>query len=72
MGDGTECGTWGVVLLVTSGDVVVVAAGDGNSDSKLPVDLPAPGTTIEVICDGTLWILSGHINSITAPAFADQ
>lgn len=30
------------------------------------------GTRVRVICDGTLWTVSGQAVSVTAPAFADQ
>lgn len=51
---------------------VVLVAPDGNSNSKLQVNLPAGGTSIEFVCDGTLWTVSGFAVSATAPAFADQ
>lgn len=51
---------------------VVSVAPDGNSNSKLQVNLPAGGTRVRVICDGTNWVVSGQAVSTTAPAFADQ
>lgn len=55
-----------------AGDEIVVVAPDGNSNSKLQINLPAGGPRIRVICDGTLWCVSGFAVSTTAPAFADQ
>lgn len=53
-------------------DVVATISGDGNSNSKLTIVTPAPGTRVNFICDGTLWILSGIVVSNTIPSFADQ
>jgi hypothetical protein len=55
-----------------AGDEVVVVAPDGNSNSKLQINLPQGGTRVRVICDGTLWTVSGFAVSTTAPTFADQ
>lgn len=55
-----------------AGDEVVVVAPDGNSNSKLQINLPEGGTRVRFICDGTLWTVSGFAVSATAPAFADQ
>lgn len=57
---------------VAAGIEVVSVAPDGNSNSKLQVNLPAGGTRVRFICDGTNWIVSGQVVSVTAPAFADQ
>ena len=57
---------------VGAGVEVVVVAPDGNSNSKLQINLPAGGTRVRFICDGTLWTVSGFAVSTTAPAFADQ
>lgn len=51
---------------------VILAAGDGDSNSKLQVNLPSAGTSIEMYCDGTNWFLSGFVFSTTAPAYSDQ
>ncbi len=56
----------------SAGDEVVPIAGDGNSNSKLDILLPNVGTRVNMICDGTLWLLSGAVVSDTIPAFADQ
>ena len=55
-----------------AGDEVVMLAPDGNSNSKLQINLPQGGTRVRVICDGTLWTVSGFAVSTTVPAFADQ
>lgn len=55
-----------------AGDEVVVVAPDGNSNSKLQINLPQGGTVVRLICDGTLWTVSGFAVSVTAPTFADQ
>lgn len=55
-----------------AGDEVVTVAPDGNSNSKLQINLPQGGTRVRVICDGTLWVVSGAAVSTTAPTFADQ
>ena len=56
----------------SAGDELVPIAGDGNSNSKLTVVTPDVGTTVHMICNGTLWILSGYVVSATVPSFADQ
>ena len=55
------------------GDVLVVYP-DGNSNSKVKIDTPAGGTTVELLCDGTNWYISGNVVSATDThsAFADQ
>lgn len=55
-----------------AGDEVVVVAPNGSSNSKLQINLPQGGTVVRLICDGTLWTVSGFAVSVTAPAFADQ
>lgn len=55
-----------------AGDEIVVVAPDGNSNSKLQINLPQGGTRVRVICDGTLWTVEGFAVSTTAPTFADQ
>lgn len=51
---------------------VLTIAGDGNSNSKLQVNLPSTGTFVKMYCDGTNWFLNGTVFSTTIPAFADQ
>jgi hypothetical protein len=55
-----------------AGDEIVVVAPDGNSNSKLQINVPEGGTRVRLICNGTLWVVSGFAVSVTAPAFADQ
>lgn len=55
-----------------AGDEVVPIAGDGNSNSKCTIKTPNVGTRINVLCDGTHWVLSGYSVSATVPSFADQ
>lgn len=57
---------------LTGAAEVAVVAPDLDSNSKLQVNLPAGGTRIKFICDGTLWTVSGLAVSTTAPAFANQ
>jgi len=54
------------------GAEVSTIAGDGNSHSKLQVNLPSTGTVVKMYCDGTNWFLNGTVFSTTIPAFADQ
>lgn len=51
---------------------VITSAGDGDSNSKLQVNLPSTGTWIKMYCDGTNWYINGIVLSTTAPAFSDQ
>lgn len=53
-------------------DEISLVVPDGNSNSKLQINLPQPGTILRFICDGTLWVVSGVVCSTTAPTFADQ
>lgn len=55
-----------------AGDEVVNVSPDGNSNSKLQINLPQGGTHIRCVCDGTNWTVFGVAVSVTAPAFADQ
>lgn len=75
-GSDTNYFTGGVQHLDTdanaAGDEVVLVAPDGNSNSKLQVNLPQPGTRLLLICNGTTWHVSGVVASATAPTFADQ
>jgi hypothetical protein len=75
-GSDTNFFTGGIVHLDTdandAGDEIVVVGPDGNSNSKLQINLPEPGTRVRFICDGTTWTVSGFAVSATAPTFADQ
>lgn len=54
-------------------DVLAPIDGDGNSNSKLTILTPEPGTTVRVeSANGTNWNLSGFVLSATIPSFADQ
>lgn len=57
---------------VAAGIEVVSVAPDGDSNSKLQINLPAGGTVVRFVSTGTLWVVSGFAVSVTAPAFADQ
>jgi hypothetical protein len=75
-GSDTNYFVGGIVHLDTdadaAGDEIVVVAPDGNSNSKLQINLPQGGTIVRLTCDGTLWCVSGFAVSTTAPSFADQ
>lgn len=60
------------VLDTTAGDEVGIFQPDGDSNSKLNVLTPNGGTRVNLVCDGTNWILDGVIVSATDPTFADQ
>ena len=63
----------GLTFLDQDTDVIAPIDGDGNSNSKLTILTPEPGTRIRVECaNGTNWYLSGHVLSATIPSFADQ
>ena len=63
----------GLMFCDQDGDALAPIAGDGNSNSKLTVLTPEPGTRIRVeSTNGTTWTLSGYVLSATVPSFADQ
>jgi hypothetical protein len=63
----------GLTFIDHDTDVVAPIAGDGNSNSKLTVVTPGPGTVFRIESrNGTLWTLSGTVGSATIPSFADQ
>ena len=47
---------------------------DGDSNSIVNVLTPNAGTVIEMLCDGTNWILNGTVwsGTDTSVTFADQ
>ena len=55
------------------GDVLVIYP-DGDSNSKMKIDTLNAGSTIELYCDGTNWIVSAIVVSgtDTHTAFSDQ
>ena len=72
-GSNTNYFDGGLTFIDHDTDVVAPIAGNGSSNSKLTVVTPAVGTRVCVECrNGTLWTLSGHVNSATVPSFADQ
>ena len=75
-GSDTNYFTGSIVHLDTdadsAADEVVVVAPDGNSNSKLQINLPQGATKVRFVCDGTLWNVDGFAVSVTAPTFADQ
>lgn len=75
-GSDTNYFTGGVTFLDadagTGADEIVPTFPDGDSNSKLQINLPNGGTWLEFYCDGTLWTVVGNVVSATAPTFADQ
>lgn len=72
-GSDTNYFVGGLVFMDQDGDALAPIAGDGNSNSKLTVLTPEPGTRIRVeSTNGTTWTLSGYVLSATIPSFADQ
>lgn len=49
-----------------------VVFSDGNSNSKLQVNVPGSAVINVVAKDGTNWYVWGSVTGATAPAFADQ
>lgn len=46
---------------------------DGNSNSKMNVLVPEPGTRIRIEChNGVNWVVSGVVAAASVPTFADQ
>lgn len=46
---------------------------DGDSNSKLNVLVPEPGTKVRVECtNGVNWVVSGTVVALSPPTFADQ
>lgn len=63
----------GFTFLDQDGDVIAPIDGDGDSNSKVTIATPEPGTRIRIeSANGTNWYLSGHVLSATIPTFADQ
>jgi hypothetical protein len=56
-----------------SADEVVPVRSDGNSNSKLTVNVPDVGTRIRIeSLDGVTWNVCGFVVAATAPTFGDQ
>jgi len=72
-GSNTNYFIGGLMFCDQDGDALAPIAGDGNSNSKLTVVTPEPGTLIRIeSANGTTWNLSGYVLSATIPSFADQ
>ncbi|MCP4002215.1 MAG: hypothetical protein GY727_14995 [Gammaproteobacteria bacterium] len=52
------------------GGTQAAVSGNGSDDANLSVLTPEEGTRIHLVCDGTNWILSGTVASVTVPAFS--
>jgi hypothetical protein len=50
---------------------IATVVSDNNSNDFLTLTVAECGTIIDLVCNGTLWYVSGTVNSITAPAFGD-
>jgi hypothetical protein len=62
----------GVTFDDTDDGAVSVVFSDGNSNSKLQVNVPAAAQINVLGLDGTNWQIWGTVVGATAPAFADQ
>jgi hypothetical protein len=62
----------GVTFHDTDDGAVSVVFSDGNSNSKLQVNVPAAANITVVAKDATNWQIFGTVVGATAPAFADQ
>lgn len=62
----------GGLLYVDDAPAADSIAADGNSNSKVNVLTPEPGTQVHIWCDGTNWYIWGTVASANAPTFADQ
>ena len=49
----------------------VSVASDYDSNDFCTLLVAQPGSSLELYCDGTIWYVSGHSTSATAPAFGD-
>lgn len=63
----------GGLLYVDDAPAADSIAPDGDSNSKMNVLVPEPGTRIRIECqNGTNWLVSGVVAAASAPTFADQ
>jgi hypothetical protein len=62
----------GLVFHDTDNSAVSTVYSDGNSNSKLQVNVPAAANITVVAKDGTNWQVFGTVVGATAPAFSDQ
>jgi hypothetical protein len=62
----------GVAFNDTDDGAASVVFSDGNSNSKVQVNVPASAQIHIMALDGTNWQIWGTVTGATAPAFADQ
>lgn len=63
----------GGLLYVDDAPAADSKAPDGDSNSKMTVLTPEPGTRIRIECqNGVNWLVSGVVASASAPTFDDQ
>lgn len=63
----------GGLLYVDDAPAADAIGPDGNSNSKMNVLVPEPGTRIRIECvNGVNWLVSGVVAAASAPTFADQ
>lgn len=71
-GSNTNYFIGGVAFNDTDDGAASVVFSDGNSNSKLQVNVPAAAQINVLAIDGTNWQVWGSVTGATAPAFADQ
>ena len=71
-GSNTNYFIGGVAFHDTDDGAVSVLFSDGNSNSKLQVNVPSAAQITVLAKDGTNWQVWGTVVGATAPAFADQ
>jgi hypothetical protein len=71
-GSNTNYFIGGVAFHDTDDGAVSVVYSDGNSNSKIQVNVPAAAQITVIAKDGTNWQIFGTVVGATAPAFADQ
>jgi hypothetical protein len=62
----------GVTFLDTDTDVIALVYSDGNSNSKLTLNVPGGCDITFAGTSATTYQVFGYVNANTAPAFADQ
>jgi len=60
----------GVYELATGGPTPGVVVADQSNDDALQVNVPQGGTWVEMVFDGTYWVVSGMVISTAAPVFS--
>jgi hypothetical protein len=71
-GSNTNYFIGGVAFHDTDDGAASVVFSDGNSNSKLQVNVPAAAQITVLAKDGTNWQIWGTVVAATAPTFADQ